>query len=278
MRRGAEADLRQNRGYPEILVLDSTDPAQIKTLESKLDLAKTIFIVSSKSGSTLEPNIFKQYFFERVKQDVGSAEAGKQFIAITDPGSHMQKVAEADGFRHVFFGLPSIGGRYSALSNFGDDSRSDSGDRYREVSGSRARNGARLRRSVPADRNPGVILGATLGTLAKGGRDKMTIFTSPGISDLGAWLEQLIAESTGKEGNGIIPVDREQIGAAGGLRQRSRVRLSAAGIRARREAGRGGRCARKGRPARRAHCCSRRSTISARNFSAGRSPRRWRVR
>jgi len=199
-------------GYPGFLVLDSTDPAQIKTLDAKLDLAKTVFIVSSKSGSTLEPNIFQQYFFERVKQAVG-AEAGKRFIAITDPGSHMQKVAEAAGFRHIFFGLPTIGGRYSALSNFGMIPGAIQGldvakflDRTQEMvraCGS----------SVPADRNPGVILGATLGTLAKGGRDKLTIFTSRGISDLGAWLEQLIAESTGKEGHGIIPVDRERIGS-----------------------------------------------------------------
>ena len=107
------------QGFPQVHVLDSTDPAEVRSVESKIELAKTIFMVSSKSGSTLEPNIFKQYFFERVKQVVGAAEAGKRFIAITDPGSKMQQVAEADGFRHIFFGLPSIGGRYSALSNFG---------------------------------------------------------------------------------------------------------------------------------------------------------------
>ena len=106
-------------GHPEVLVLDSTDPAQIQATEKKVNLAKTLFIVSSKSGTTLEPNIFKQYFFERAKQAVGETEAGKHFIAITDPGSKMQQVAEADGFRHIFFGLPSIGGRYSALSDFG---------------------------------------------------------------------------------------------------------------------------------------------------------------
>lgn len=200
-------------GHPEILVLDSTDPAQIKTLESKLDIAKTIFIVSSKSGSTLEPNIYKQYFFDRVSQKVGAAEAGKHFIAITDPGSHMQKVAEGDGFRHIFYGLPSIGGRYSALSDFGAIPGSIQGidigkffDRAKKMVDA-------CGASVPADQNPGVVLGATLGTLAKGGRDKLTIFTSPGISDLGAWLEQLVAESTGKEGHGIIPVDRERIGS-----------------------------------------------------------------
>ena len=100
-------------------MLDSTDPAQVKAFDNKVDPAKTLFIVSSKSGSTLEPNIFKQYFFERAKQTVGADKAGSHFIAITDPGSKMEQVAEADHFRHIFYGLPSIGGRYSALSNFG---------------------------------------------------------------------------------------------------------------------------------------------------------------
>ncbi len=200
-------------GYPKVLVLDSTDPAQIKTVESKLDLAKTIFIVSSKSGSTLEPNIFKEYFYERVKQVVGAAEAGKHFIAVTDPGSNMQKVAEASGFRHIFFGLPSIGGRYSALSDFGAIPGAIQGIDVGKLFDRAEKMVRACGASVPADQNPGAILGATLGTLAKGGRDKLTIFASPGISDLGAWLEQLIAESTGKEGHGIIPVDREQVGA-----------------------------------------------------------------
>jgi transaldolase / glucose-6-phosphate isomerase len=199
-------------GCPEILVLDSTDPAQIRALESQIDIAKTIFIVSSKSGSTLEPNIFKQYFFERVTKAVGAVEAGKRFIAITDPGSHMQKVAEGDGFRHVFFGVPSIGGRYSALSNFGMIPGAIQGvdipkflDRAEEMVHACAS-------VVPADQNPGAILGAILGTLQRQGRDKVTLFASPGIDDLGAWLEQLLAESTGKQGKGLIPVDREEIG------------------------------------------------------------------
>jgi transaldolase/glucose-6-phosphate isomerase len=199
-------------GHPEFLVLDSTDPAQIKALDAKLDLAKTIFVVSSKSGSTLEPNIFQQYFFERVKQTVGAADAGKRFIAITDPGSHMQKVAEAAGFRHIFFGLPSIGGRYSALSNFGMIPGAIQGIDIAKFLDRAQKMVSACGASVPADQNPGAMLGATLGTLARGGRDKLTIFTSPGISDLGAWLEQLTAESTGKEGHGIIPVDRERIG------------------------------------------------------------------
>ena len=200
-------------GYPEVHILDSTDPAQIRTLESKIDIAKTIFIVASKSGTTLEPNIFEQYFYEKVKQAVGAAEAGKRFIATTDPGSQMQKVAETHGFRHIFYGVPSIGGRYSALSNFGMIPAAIQGvdvpkflDRGEEMVHACAS-------VVPADENPGVILGAILGTLQKSGRDKVTVFASPGISDLGAWLEQLLAESTGKEGKGLIPVDRESIGA-----------------------------------------------------------------
>ncbi|MGH9734604.1 MAG: bifunctional transaldolase/phosoglucose isomerase [Candidatus Acidiferrales bacterium] len=199
-------------GHSQMHALDSTDPAQIRAIESQIDIGKTIFIVSSKSGSTLEPNIFKQYFFDRVKNAVGAAEAGKRFIAITDPGSHMQKVAEGDGFRHVFFGLPSIGGRYSALSDFGMIPGAIQGidiskflDRAEEMVHACAS-------VVPADQNPGAILGAILGTLQRKGRDKVTIFASPEISDLGAWLEQLLAESTGKQGKGLIPVDREKIG------------------------------------------------------------------
>jgi len=107
------------KGFPELHVLDSTDPAQIKAIEKKVDLKSTICIVSSKSGSTLEPNIYKQYFFEQIKKKVGEKEVGNRFIAITDPGSKMQQVAEGDKFRKTFFGIPSIGGRYSALSNFG---------------------------------------------------------------------------------------------------------------------------------------------------------------
>src|SRR6185503_15917295 len=106
-------------GFPKLQVLDSTDPAQVTALENNVDLKSTLFIVSSKSGSTVEPNIFKQYFFDRVAQLVGDQEAGRRFIAITDPGSTLQQVAESDGFRRVFLGSPDIGGRYSVLSDFG---------------------------------------------------------------------------------------------------------------------------------------------------------------
>ncbi|MBZ5549957.1 MAG: bifunctional transaldolase/phosoglucose isomerase [Acidobacteriia bacterium] len=203
----------QTPGFPQLHVLDSTDPAQIKSFEGKIDLAKTLFIVSSKSGSTLEPNIYKQYFFERVRETVGTAKAGSRFIAITDPGSQMQQVAEVDHFRHIFFGRPSIGGRYSALSNFGMVPAEAMGlDTGKFLARTKEMVDA-CQASAPVEQNPGVMLGLILGTAATLGRDKITLITSPGISDLGAWLEQLIAESTGKVGKGIIPVDRETLGS-----------------------------------------------------------------
>jgi transaldolase/glucose-6-phosphate isomerase len=199
------------KGFPELHVLDSTDPAQIKAIEAKVDLKSTICIVSSKSGSTLEPNIYKQYFFERVKAKVGEKEAGNRFIAITDPGSKMQQVAEADKFRKIFFGVPSIGGRYSALSNFGMVPAAIMGLDVAKFLKNTEEMAKACGASISADLNPGVILGTILGVAANHGRDKLTIVTSPGIFDLGAWLEQLIAESTGKIGKGIIPVDRERL-------------------------------------------------------------------
>jgi transaldolase/glucose-6-phosphate isomerase len=200
------------KGYPELHVLDSTDPAQIKAIEAKVDLNSTICIVSSKSGSTLEPNIYKQYFFERVKAKVGEQEVGNRFIAITDPGSKMQQVAEGDKFRKIFFGVPSIGGRYSALSNFGMVPAAVMGLDVERFLKNTEEMVQACGASIAAADNPGVILGTILGIAAKQGRDKLTIITSPGIYDLGAWLEQLIAESTGKIGKGIIPVDRERPG------------------------------------------------------------------
>src|ERR1017187_4249847 len=205
----------QTPGFPRLHILDSTDPAQIRSVEKKVDLAKTLFIVSSKSGSTLEPNIYKQYFFERVQQTLGNNKdkAGSHFIAITDPGSKMHQVPERDRFRHIFYGLPSIGGRYSALSNFGMVPAAAMGldiakflERTKEMVEA-------CKPSSPVEQNPGVMLGLIIGTAAKLGHDKITLITSPGIADLGAWLEQLIAESTGKLGKGIIPVDREALGA-----------------------------------------------------------------
>src|SRR6266550_4512195 len=200
-------------GFPELFVLDSTDPAQIRALERKVDLAKTLFIVASKSGSTLEPNIFKQYFFERVRQIVGAERAGSRFVAITDPGSRLQQVAEADRFRQVFFGVPSIGGRYSALSDFGMVPAAVMGLDVARLLGRAAEMARACAASVPVEENPGAVLGIVMGVLAKNGRDKATLVASPAIHALGAWLEQLLAESTGKEGQGLIPVDREPLGA-----------------------------------------------------------------
>jgi transaldolase / glucose-6-phosphate isomerase len=199
--------------YPELHVLDSTDPAQIKSFDDRIDVAKTLFIVSSKSGSTLEPNIFKQYFFEKAKQSLGADKAGSHFIAITDPDSKLQQVAEGDKFRHIFPGLPSIGGRYSALSNFGMVPAAVMGLDTKKFLERTEEMVQACASCVPVEENPGVVLGLILGSAAKAGRDKVTIITSPGIFDLGAWLEQLLAESTGKQGKGIIPVDREAIGA-----------------------------------------------------------------
>jgi transaldolase/glucose-6-phosphate isomerase len=197
-------------GFPQLRVLDSTDPAQIKAIEGQVNLAKTLFVVSSKSGTTLEPNIYKQYFFERVKQTIGAEKVGSHFIAITDPGSRMQQVAEGDHFRHIFHGVPSIGGRYSALSNFGMVPAALMGLDTTKFLDRTEKMAQACVSSVPVHENPGVVLGIILGTAARNGRDKITLITSAGISDLGAWLEQFIAESHDKKGKGIIPVDREE--------------------------------------------------------------------
>jgi transaldolase/glucose-6-phosphate isomerase len=197
------------KGFPPLHVLDSTDPAQVRSLEKRVNLAKTLFIVSSKSGSTLEPNIFKQHFFERAGRD------GSRFIAITDPGSKMEQVAKEDKFAHIFYGLPSIGGRYSALSDFGMIPAAAMGINTSRFLGAAKKMADACAPWQTPDQNPGLQLGVFLGTLAREGRNKLTIVCSPGIHDLGAWMEQLIAESTGKEGKGIIPVDREPLAAPG---------------------------------------------------------------
>lgn len=195
-------------GKSHFHILDSTVPAQVAAVENKLDLEKTLFIVASKSGSTLEPNCFKQYFFERLCEKVGRERAGQQFIAITDPSSKMEQVARDDGFRHIFYGKPDIGGRFSALSAFGMTAAASMG---LDVEGilTNASPMVDACRNADPEINPGALLGIILGVCHKFGRDKLTIFTAPEIHDLGAWLEQLIAESTGKNGIAIIPVDRE---------------------------------------------------------------------
>jgi len=201
----------QQAGFPALLIVDSTDPVQVKAARDKVNLAETVVIVASKSGSTLEPNVLKQYFFDEMQKAVGAEKAGSHFIAITDPGSKMEQVAKADGFWKIYYGDPKIGGRFSALSNFGVVVASvaglDTGKLLAEAA--KAVASAKL---DPAE-NPAVELGLLMGAAANVGRDKITVFTSPEIYDLGAWMEQLIAESTGKLGKGITPVDRETIAA-----------------------------------------------------------------
>jgi transaldolase/glucose-6-phosphate isomerase len=201
-------------GSPQLHVLDSTDPAQVAALEQSVDLARTLFIVSSKSGTTLEPNIFERYFFERVSEAVGADRAPGRFMAITDPGSELESLAEAKGYRRVCHGIKSIGGRYSALSDFGMVPGAVMGVEVHELLDRAERMAHSCAPCVPATDNPGVGLGATIGACATRGRDKLTLVASPAIRDLGAWLEQLLAESTGKQGRGVIPVDREPLGEA----------------------------------------------------------------
>ncbi|MEX0830583.1 MAG: bifunctional transaldolase/phosoglucose isomerase, partial [Nitrospirales bacterium] len=197
-------------GYPELHVLDSTVPSQVRSFEQHVDLSKTLCIVASKSGSTTEPLVFQKYFFERMRQVVGE-KVGQHFVAITDPGSLLEGVAKKLKFRHIFPGIPEIGGRYSALSNFGIVPAALMGVNVERFLHQAERMRHSCGGSVPAQENPGVRLGAVLGTLAKAGRDKLTFVTSPALWDLGAWLEQLVAESTGKEGKGIVPVEGESV-------------------------------------------------------------------
>ena len=198
-------------GFPQLHVLDSTDPQQVTAFEGKVDLSSTLVIVSSKSGGTLEPNILKAYFFERMKSAVGDEQAGQHFVTVTDPGSHMEQVATEGGFWKIFHGDKRIGGRYSVLSNFGLVPAAAAGIDLHEFLDGAQRMELACGAGSPPLQNPGVQLGAVLGVAAKHGRDKVTIVASPGISDMGAWLEQLMAESTGKNGHGLIPVDGETL-------------------------------------------------------------------
>ena len=198
-------------GFPQLRILDSTDPAQVMRTESDVTLSRTLFIVSSKSGSTTEPNALMDYFFARLNEESGG-KAGGHFVAVTDPGSSLEKVATKRGFAHIFHGEPTIGGRYSVLSPFGLVPAAAAGidlTRFLELSASMARAcGA----DVPPAENPGVQLGLALGAAAKAGRDKVTLSASEEIEDFGAWAEQLIAESTGKNGKALIPLEGETLG------------------------------------------------------------------
>jgi transaldolase/glucose-6-phosphate isomerase len=200
-------------GWPRFHVLDSTDPAQIATLEREIYLTRTLFIVSSKSGSTLEPNIFLDYFHERVTEARGDDGAGEQFVAVTDPGSPLETRARDLNLAHIFRGAPSIGGRYSALSKFGLAPAAAMGVDVKRLLKASLPMVRACGADVPPAENPGVQLGLALGVAAtQFGRDKVTIITEPQIADLGAWLEQLLAESTGKQGRGFIPLAGEPVG------------------------------------------------------------------
>jgi transaldolase / glucose-6-phosphate isomerase len=199
-------------GLPRLHVLDSTDPQQVRAMDEQVDLATTLFFVSSKSGTTLEPNIFAAYFHERMSAAVGADQAGSHFAAITDPGSPLNDVARDKAYRNVFAGVPSIGGRYSALSNFGMVPGAASGVDVMALLDSAETMARACGPSMPAAENPGLELGAVIGICANAGRDKLTLLASPGVAHLGAWLEQLLAESTGKQGKGVIPVDGEPLG------------------------------------------------------------------
>jgi transaldolase / glucose-6-phosphate isomerase len=199
-------------GFPKLHVLDSTDPAQVRKLQASINIANTVFIVSSKSGGTTEPNVMKDYFFARVCETIGAEKAGDRFLAVTDPGSSLEKIATKQGFARIFFGDPSIGGRYSVLSPFGLVPAATAGidvARLLELTLAMVRS---CGPDVPPHENPGVQLGLAMGAAGLEGRDKVTILSSNKIKDFGAWAEQLIAESTGKDGKGLIPIDGETLG------------------------------------------------------------------
>jgi transaldolase/glucose-6-phosphate isomerase len=200
------------RPHLALAVLDSTDPAVVLNYAERLDPTRTLFIVSSKSGTTLETLSFFNFFYNRVADVLGAGKAGKHFVAVTDHGTHLVDLSDRYHFQAAFTNDPNIGGRYSALSHFGLVPAALAGvdvplllDRALAMSGAC---GTR----VAAENNPGLRLGAILGELAKAGRDKVTFVTSSPINSFGDWVEQLIAESTGKEGRGILPVVRESLG------------------------------------------------------------------
>ncbi|HEX7833349.1 MAG TPA: bifunctional transaldolase/phosoglucose isomerase, partial [Thermoanaerobaculia bacterium] len=194
-------------GYPELLVLDSTVPEAVSMLESQIDVAKTLFIVASKSGTTTEPMMFHRYFYDRVKAVKGE-KAGQNFIAVTDPDTQLVKDAQRDGFVRIFVNPADIGGRYSALSLFGLVPMALTGVDIEELL-SRAWHATHVASIPNVKKNVPAMLGAAIGALAAQGRDKLTLITPRPLDKLGLWVEQLIAESTGKEGKGIVPIAGE---------------------------------------------------------------------
>ena len=196
-------------GYPDIRVLDSTDPAQIGACEESIRLESTLFLSASKSGSTLETSLLTNYFLDRLASLVGPRRAAEHFIAVTDPGSKLERLATDAGFGHMFYGVPEIGGRYSALSNFGTVPAAVMGLNVRTLLQNARRMHTACSPAADPDANPGLRLGLLIGAAALAGRDKLTFVCSPGIASLGTWIEQLVAESTGKNGTGIVPVEGE---------------------------------------------------------------------
>ncbi len=206
-----ERSFETDKNGLKLIVLDTTDPATIRSIEHSIPIEKTIFIVASKSGTTTEPLRFGDYFYERVRQ-IKKDRAGENFIAITDPGTPLVQQALDRGFRKVFLNFRDIGGRYSALSNFGIVPAALMGVDVGKILERAARMTCACDSSIPPDRNPGLKLGIAIGELANRGRDKLTFVIPENIETLGMWLEQLIAESTGKEGKGILPVAGEPLG------------------------------------------------------------------
>ncbi|UAK23512.1 bifunctional transaldolase/phosoglucose isomerase [Sphingomonas nostoxanthinifaciens] len=192
-------------GSPYVHALDSTDPGQIATTLAAVDPADTLFLVSSKSGSTMEPELLRAFFFDK------AGKQGSHFVAVTDPGSKLEALAKADGFAHIFPGDPAIGGRYSVLSVFGMVPAAIMGIDVEAFFATAAPMAQACGPDAPPGENPGAILGAILGEAAVAGRDKVTLLTSPTLKPFGSWLEQLLAESTGKLGKGIVPVDLEPL-------------------------------------------------------------------
>ena len=194
-------------GYPQLLVLDSTVPQAVSNLEAQLDLNRTLFMVASKSGSTTEPMMFHRYFYDRVKSVKGER-AGENFIAVTDPDTQLQKDAQRDKFRHIFINQADIGGRYSALSYFGMVPAAISGVDVATLL-DRAMHAAHVSMVPAVKKTPAAMLGAVIGAMAMSGRDKLTLITPAPLDTLGLWIEQLVAESTGKEGKGVVPIAGE---------------------------------------------------------------------
>ncbi|MBI4312440.1 MAG: glucose-6-phosphate isomerase [Chloroflexi bacterium] len=196
-------------GFPALHVLDSTVPASVQAMSNAIDPAGTLFLVSSKSGSTIEPLSFYKHFRPIVQGVLGSEDAGRRFAAITDPGSPLERLAGEHGFRRTFLNPPDIGGRYSVLSYFGLVPAALQGIDLEMLLARAQKMAEACGPGQAVSDNPGAWLGAVIAALALRGRDKLTLVASPGISSFGLWAEQLIAESTGKEGKGIVPVNDE---------------------------------------------------------------------